>query len=124
MVSLRARDEALRSVFAVSLHVLSLDEVLIAVQMFRENPAYCKNEKWTYSYAFFLDMGGIHLTSLDYPKGFPINSEQLFYLVKNGHVDFPDMEKMDIQERNAKDILSRFDRIRLWRRHATYMLMR
>lgn len=52
-------------------------------------------------------MGGIHLTSPDYPGGFPINTQQLHYLVVNGHVDMPDMDAMDISERNSVDTLSR-----------------
>ncbi|KAK4175533.1 hypothetical protein QBC36DRAFT_22753 [Triangularia setosa] len=71
-----------------------------------------KGLKWTYTYAFFADMGGMFLTSPDYPEGFPINAEQLHYLVKYGHVDFPDMEQMNIGERNASDNLSRF--LTLW----------
>ncbi|KAK1754063.1 hypothetical protein QBC47DRAFT_385512 [Echria macrotheca] len=63
--------------------------------------------EWTYKYAFFTDMGGMFLTSDDFPQGYPINAEQLHWLVKNGHVDFPDMKKMDIGERNTSDMLSR-----------------
>jgi hypothetical protein len=76
-------------------------------QMFRNSPELCSGMKWTYTHGFFLDMGGIHLTSPDYPDGFPINAEQLYYLVQHEHVEFPDMEKMDISERNSQDTLSR-----------------
>lgn len=50
---------------------------------------------------FFTDIGAMSLTSPDYPEGFPTNAEQFHYLVKYGHVDFPDMEPMKIGERNA-----------------------
>ena len=63
--------------------------------------------KWTLRDAFFIDMGGIHLKSLDFPDGFPINAEQLHYLVIHNHVGFPDMKEMDISERNSADTLSR-----------------
>lgn len=53
-------------------------------------------------------MGGIHLTSPDFPQGFPIDAQQLYYLVIHNHVDLPDMENMDISERNAADALSRW----------------
>jgi len=53
-------------------------------------------------------MGGIHLTSPDFPGGFPINAEQLHYLVLHKHVDFPDMTLMSIAERNTLDTLSRW----------------
>lgn len=59
------------------------------------------------THAFFVDMGGIHLKSPDFPQGFPINAEQFHYLISNDHIDFPDMEKLDIRERNAADTLSR-----------------
>lgn len=52
-------------------------------------------------------MGGIFLKSPDFPEGFPIDAEQLHYLVKHGFVEFPDMESMDIAERNTVDTLSR-----------------
>ena len=53
-------------------------------------------------------MGGIYLRSPDFDKGFPITAEQLHYLVKQGHVDFPDMSEMHITERNAVDTLSKY----------------
>lgn len=52
-------------------------------------------------------MGGIFLKTPDFPGGFPIDAEQLHYLVKNNFVEFPDMESMDIAERNSVDTLSR-----------------
>ncbi|KAH8429471.1 uncharacterized protein LDX57_007133 [Aspergillus melleus] len=52
-------------------------------------------------------MGGIHLTSPDFPQGFPINAQQLHYLIVHGYIDPPDMEKMDVTERNSADTLSR-----------------
>ncbi|KZL70876.1 tannase subunit [Colletotrichum tofieldiae] len=73
----------------------------------RRNQSLCGGKKWTYTQAFFVDMGGIFLKSPDFPDGFPIDAEQLYYLVKHGFVDFPDMESMDISERNTVDTLSR-----------------
>ncbi|EFQ25936.1 uncharacterized protein GLRG_01080 [Colletotrichum graminicola M1.001] len=70
----------------------------------------CDGKKWTYTQAFFVDMGGIFLKSPDFPEGFPIDAEQLHYLVKHGFIDFPDMESMDISERNTVDTLSRWHR--------------
>ena len=80
------------------------------MQRFNQDKELCLEEngkKWTYTHAFFVDMGGIFLISPDFPKGFPINAEQLYYLVKHNIVDFPDMEKMEIEERNGMDTLSR-----------------
>jgi hypothetical protein len=53
-------------------------------------------------------MGGIHLTSPDFPEGFPINAQQLHYLILHGHIDIPNWKDMDISERNSADILSRY----------------
>jgi hypothetical protein len=80
----------------------------IESQLFRRDKHLCKGTKWTYTYAFFADMGGIHLTSPDFPDGFPIDAEQLHYLVLHKHVDFPDMALMSIAERNTLDTLSRY----------------
>ncbi|KPM41520.1 hypothetical protein AK830_g4997 [Neonectria ditissima] len=78
-----------------------------SVKAFKRDKHLCNDETWTYTNAFFVDMGGIHLISPDFKDGFPINAEQLHYLVLHKHVDFPDMETMDIAERNSLDILSR-----------------
>ncbi|KAK0653058.1 hypothetical protein B0T16DRAFT_407361 [Cercophora newfieldiana] len=78
-----------------------------SVKKFKTEKVPCDGQKWTYTYAFFADMGGMFLTSTDFPEGFPINAEQLHWLIKYGHVDFPNMEQMNIGERNASDTLSR-----------------
>ena len=51
-------------------------------------------------------MGGFALVSPDYPP-FPINAEQLHYLVSNGHVDFPDLSKVEIKAMSKTDGLSK-----------------
>ncbi|KAI1365239.1 hypothetical protein F5Y08DRAFT_328217 [Xylaria arbuscula] len=56
---------------------------------------------------FFVNMGGIHLTSPDFPGGFPITGQQLHYLLQHDHVDFPDMKAMAVGERNTRDTLSK-----------------
>lgn len=56
-------------------------------------------------------MGCLHLTAPDYSlkegRTFPINAEQFHYLVRYGHLDFPDVEKWEINDRNSVDTLSR-----------------
>ncbi|KAH0425853.1 hypothetical protein CcaCcLH18_10722 [Colletotrichum camelliae] len=52
-------------------------------------------------------MGGLFLRSPDYPEGFPITAEELHYLVKYDHVDFPDMESMRVDKADTADTLSR-----------------
>ncbi|EAU32328.1 predicted protein [Aspergillus terreus NIH2624] len=78
-----------------------------SMKLFNEDKRLEHGFRWTYTYAFFVDMGGIHLTSPDFPQGFPINAQQLHYLIMHNHVDPPDMEAMDISERNSADTLSR-----------------
>jgi hypothetical protein len=83
-----------------------------SVKLFRKDSHLCNGAKWTLAHGFLADMGGIHLTSPDYPDGFPISAAQLHYLVLHKHLDFPDMEKMNIEERNTSDILSRL--VTIW----------
>jgi len=52
-------------------------------------------------------MGGFVLDSPDYPR-FPVNAEQLHYLVKHGYVDFPDITKADIKDLSKTDSLSKY----------------
>ncbi|KAK1579338.1 uncharacterized protein LY79DRAFT_613956 [Colletotrichum navitas] len=98
--------------FLFGLAVGQLSSARRSVKQFRKDQHLCDGKKWTYTQAFFVDMGGIFLKSPDFPEGFPINAEQLHYLVKHGFVDFPDMKSMDISERNTVDTLSRI--ITLW----------
>ncbi|KAK1964108.1 hypothetical protein LY78DRAFT_640180 [Colletotrichum sublineola] len=83
-----------------------------SVRQFKDDPHPSNGRKWTYTDALFVDMGGIHLKTPDFPDGFPINAEQLHYIVKHGFVEFPDMDSMDISERNTVDTLSRM--ITVW----------
>lgn len=62
---------------------------------------------WTFTHAYFVDMGGIHLRSPDFPEGFPVNSEHLHYLILHKYINPPNMEDMMISERNSRDRLSR-----------------
>jgi hypothetical protein len=63
-------------------------------------------EQWTITHAFFADMGGILLQTPGYPE-FPIDAEQLFYLIEKGYIDYPDIHKADIDDKNKSDGLAR-----------------
>lgn len=52
-------------------------------------------------------MGGFTLVSPDYPP-FPVNAEQLHYLVKHRHVDFPSITKPEIKALSKTDSLSKY----------------
>lgn len=54
---------------------------------------------WTMSHAFFADMGGFVLRTKD-EHIFPIDAKQLHYLVSEGHVKFPSLDKRMIADRN------------------------
>lgn len=70
-----------------------------------------RGQKWKLIHGFFVDMGCLHLTAPDYSnadgKSFPIDAKQFHYLVKHGFVEFPDIDKLEIKERNSVDTLSR-----------------
>lgn len=76
-------------------------------QQFRQGPDLCRGKRWTYRHAFFANQGGFLLQTSDYPTGFPINAKQLHYLAKHEHIDIPDLEGLQIEDRNVNDSLSR-----------------
>ncbi|KAK4167168.1 hypothetical protein QBC43DRAFT_312281 [Cladorrhinum sp. PSN259] len=63
--------------------------------------------QWTITHGFFADMGGFVLTADDLPRPIPLNAEQLFYLVKNSYVEYPDITAADLKDRNKSDGLAR-----------------
>jgi hypothetical protein len=77
------------------------------LQLFEKQPPSTEKIELKYVHAFFINAGGIHLKSPDFPEGFPIDAPQLHYLIANDFVEPPDLESMDIDERNSVDSLSR-----------------
>ena len=73
----------------------------------RFNAAKLSRKKWTMKHAFFADMGGYLLISEDYKTPFPINGDQLFFLVSNDYVELPDIDDADIDDKNKRDGLAR-----------------
>ncbi|KAJ5709802.1 hypothetical protein N7493_010093 [Penicillium malachiteum] len=63
-------------------------------------------ENWTMTHAFFADMGGF-LLECPGSKTFPIDAEQLFWLVKDGYMDYPDLDTADIKDKSKSDSLAR-----------------
>ena len=59
-------------------------------------------DDWSLRHGFFVNMGGFHLRSPDYPP-FPINSRQLHYLIEQNHVCYPQIEEDQIRDRNKVD---------------------
>ncbi|KAK4237161.1 hypothetical protein C8A03DRAFT_34894 [Achaetomium macrosporum] len=62
--------------------------------------------QWTIRHAFFADMGGIVVAPPDFPP-FPVDSQQLAYLVENGYLELPDISTDDIRSLNKADGLAR-----------------
>ncbi|EGU78258.1 hypothetical protein FOXB_11231 [Fusarium oxysporum f. sp. conglutinans Fo5176] len=63
--------------------------------------------QWTITHGFFADMGGFVLEADDLPHPIPLNAEQLFYLVNNSYVDYPDTSDGEVKDRNKSDGLAR-----------------
>jgi hypothetical protein len=57
-------------------------------------------------HAFFADMGGFVLQSPDVPS-FPVDSEQLAYLVEKNYLKYPDIDEETIGDRNKADGFAR-----------------
>jgi len=66
---------------------------------------------WTLRHCFFADMGGVHLDFRDRKRAdlpsFPVDSEQLLYLVRHTYLPLPDISEEDINDRNRADELAR-----------------
>jgi hypothetical protein len=67
------------------------------------------HSKWSMTHAFFADMGGFVLHAEDHIP-FPLDGEQVLYLVKEGYVAVPTVvvDKMEIQDKNKGDGMARF----------------
>ncbi|TLD17436.1 uncharacterized protein PgNI_00027, partial [Pyricularia grisea] len=98
--------------FLFGLAIGQLASARRSVKIFRDSNLVPERQSWTLSHGFFADMGGFQLKAPDFPNGFPINAEQLFYLVKHGHLDFPVLTKEEICQRSRVDELSRI--ITIW----------
>lgn len=70
------------------------------------NTAALKCCPWTMRHAFFADMGGLHLQCEDFVP-FPIDSQQLLYLVEKEHVPYPDLKIEAIWDKNKADGFAR-----------------
>jgi hypothetical protein len=52
-------------------------------------------------------MGGFVLDAPDLLLPIPLDAEQVFYLVKEGHIDYPAIDKKEIEDKNKADGLAR-----------------
>ncbi|KAF4437471.1 hypothetical protein F53441_13032 [Fusarium austroafricanum] len=63
-------------------------------------------DQWTRAHAFFADMGGILLKAPEFPP-FPVDSQQLAYLIERRYLEMPSISSDDIADRNKADGLAR-----------------
>ena len=61
---------------------------------------------WTIEHGFYADMGGLHLVPSNW-KSFPINAEQLLYLIKKKNIPYPRIRDSQIQDKDKLDGLLR-----------------
>ncbi|KAI4128370.1 MAG: hypothetical protein LQ338_002772 [Usnochroma carphineum] len=65
-----------------------------------------QKEVWTMEMAFFADMGGFRLRTKN-QDSFPLDAQQLFFLVKEGYVKQPIFRPKLIDDKNKVDVLLR-----------------
>jgi hypothetical protein len=70
------------------------------------NVARLKNAPWTMRHAFFADMGGLFLECPDFTP-FPIDPHQLFWMVENQYLDYPEVHERTIWDKNKADGFAR-----------------
>jgi hypothetical protein len=65
-------------------------------------------KKWTIKHAFFADMGGFFVKPPDDDlPSFPLDAKQLYTLVKDEYLVFPNLEEEEIEDRNKSGGLAR-----------------
>ena len=62
--------------------------------------------QWTMRHAFFADMGGFLLQAPDFPP-FPVDGQQLLYLIEKNYISYPDVDSETIWDKNKADGFAR-----------------
>jgi hypothetical protein len=60
------------------------------------------------THAFYADMGGFSVEGPGVETPFPVDATQLFFLVKQGYVEYPEITRDDIDDRNKSDGFARW----------------
>ena len=63
-------------------------------------------KRWTMKEAYFAEMGGFRLRTKDFAL-FPLDAEQVYYLVSHGYMDIPTLDERLYEEKNKADGLLR-----------------
>lgn len=92
-------------VFPHVIAAISLEQWVSALQCV-EDLAKLGYKQWTVRNAFFANMGGFMLESPDFPR-FPIDGQQLGYLVEKKYIPFPEVAEKVIWDKNKADGFAR-----------------
>lgn len=60
------------------------------------------------THAFYADMGGFLLEGPGVETPFPVDAKQLLFLVEQGYVEYPEITRDDIDDRNKSDGFARW----------------
>ncbi len=58
---------------------------------------------WTIRHGFYANMGGFHLKTLGASRTFPINANQILYLVRYGYIAYPAFSEKDVWDKSKAD---------------------
>ncbi|MCJ1276939.1 hypothetical protein MMC21_004747 [Puttea exsequens] len=73
----------------------------------RSNLSRIQSYPWTMRHAFYADMGGLMLDCSDFTT-FPVDGQQVVYLIKNDCIDYPEIKEKAIWDKNKADSFARF----------------
>jgi hypothetical protein len=62
-------------------------------------------EHWTLTHSFYCIMGGFTIFPPESPKPFPVNSEQLLWLLKYGYIELPSISLEELKDKSKSDSL-------------------
>lgn len=62
-------------------------------------------EYWTLTHSFYCIIGGFTIFPLESPKPFPVNSEQLLWLLKYGYIELPSISLEELKDKSKSDSL-------------------
>lgn len=73
-----------------------------SVELFKDLHLPPQHPKWTIRHAFYANMGGFLFSPPDW-TAFPVNSKQLYWLIKQGYVDYPKMTAKEVWDKSKAD---------------------
>ncbi|KAL8727466.1 MAG: hypothetical protein Q9181_005706 [Wetmoreana brouardii] len=73
-----------------------------SVEQFKNLDLPPGSPRWTIRHGFYANMGGFVLQPRNWPA-FPINSKQLYWLIKQGYVDYPKMTAKEVWDKSKAD---------------------